>query len=167
MNIFKIVSEQNNYYLFDGFSNEIYQLDNNKDLDDVSINDIDSFKTYQNIIPKDYKKNITNYAKTLILEITEQCNLRCSYCVFDENYDSEREHSSFIMSQETAFNAIDNYKSRINANEAYIVFYGGEPLIRYSFIEEIVEYAKKAIGGFVKYSFTTNGVFLTKEKIIF
>ncbi|MEA3315066.1 MAG: radical SAM protein [Campylobacterota bacterium] len=167
MNIIKIISNQNKYYLIDGFSNEIYQLDNQEELTQISIDDLDEFKTHQSLIPTNYEKDIVNNAKTLVLEITEQCNLRCTYCIFDEDYQNERKHNSFNMSKDIVYKAIDNYKTRINNKEAYIVFYGGEPLIRYDFIKDIVNYAKKILGDIVKFSFTTNGIYLTKEKIIF
>ncbi len=165
MNILKIVSDRNNYYLVDGFSNEIYQLESLDDLNSMTINDIEEYNEYQTLIQNACENKITNNAKTLTLEITEQCNLRCTYCVFDESYESERIHNNFVMTKEIAFQAIDNYKTRINTKEAYIVFYGGEPLIRFDFIKDITKYAKEVLGDIVKFSFTTNGVYLTKEKI--
>ncbi len=165
MNIIKVVSNNNNYYLVDGFSNEIYQLESLDDLNLVSTNDIEEYDEYQTLIPSTHEEKITDNAKTLTLEITEQCNMRCTYCVFDESYDSERIHNNFVMTKEIAFQAIDNYKNRVNNKEAYIVFYGGEPLIRFDFIREITAYAIKALGDVVKFSFTTNGILLTEEKI--
>ena len=114
MNIIKVVSNNNNYYLVDGFSNEIYQLESLDDLNLVSTNDIEEYDEYQTLIPSTHKEKITDNAKTLTLEITEQCNMRCTYCVFDESYDSERIHNNFVMTKEIAFQAIDNYKNRVN-----------------------------------------------------
>jgi len=167
LNLLKIVSEQNNNYLIDGFSNEIYQLNTKKELEEITREDIENYKSHQSLIPDDYEYQIRDNAKTLILEITEQCNLRCTYCLFDESYENERDHSSFTMTKEIAFKAIDNYKSRVDNKEAYIVFYGGEPLIRYDFIQDIVEYAKNIFGSIIHFSFTTNAVYLTQEKIEF
>jgi uncharacterized protein len=167
MNILKIVSSSNRYYLFDGFSNEIYEIDNISDLDLITIDDLENNKTTQSLIPINHRQKVINEAKTLILEITEQCNLRCSYCVFDEKYENERSHGSLKMTVDTAYKAIDKFKNRTNNNEAYIVFYGGEPLLNFSFIKEITNYAKKLFHNNVKFSFTTNGVLLTKDKIDF
>jgi len=166
MDIYKVVSKQNNYYLVDGFTNEIYQLESLEDLEQVSKDDLSDCKEYQKLIPDNYQDKIKHNAKTLILEITQQCNLRCSYCVFDEDYQSERTHSSQSMSIDTAYDAINNFGTRIT-DEAYIIFYGGEPLLQFEFIKDIVQYSKKNIGNFVKFSFTTNAIYLTKEKIDF
>lgn len=167
MNIHKYISTNNNYYLIDGFSNEIYQLDTKNDLYTITENDIEEFKEHQDLIPQSYETKITNNAKTLVLEITEKCNLRCTYCVFDEKFNNERSHSTLEMNEQTAFEAIDNFKNRVNGNEAYIVFYGGEPLTKFNFIKQIVDYAIINIGSFVKFSLTTNGVLFTKDKFDF
>lgn len=167
MNIHKYISENNNYYLIDGFSNEIYQLDSKNDLNSITFDDLEEFREYQNLIPQNYETNIINNAKTLVLEVTEKCNLRCSYCVFDENFKNERSHSTIEMSTKTAYEAIDNFKNRVNGNEAYIVFYGGEPLTKFNFIKQVVDYAIINIGNYVKFSLTTNGVLFTEDKFDF
>lgn len=165
MNIHKVVSTKNNFYLIDGFSNEIYQLDSQKDLSKITKNDLLDYKKIENLIPHNYKNKIISQAKTLVLEITEQCNLRCTYCVFDDKFKNERTHSKKYMNLKTAYNAINNFQERIS-NEAYIVFYGGEPLLQFDIIQKLVKYAKKKLKN-VKFSFTTNAIYLTKEKIDF
>lgn len=167
MNILKITTSNQKYYLFDGFSNEIYEIDNQSDLKNITIEDIETSTTKQSLIPLNHNQKVVSEAKTLILEITEQCNFRCSYCVFDEEYESERSHGSLKMEANTAFEAIDNFKSRTNNNPAFIVFYGGEPLLNFKFIVKITNYAKKLFNKNIKFSFTTNGLLLTKEKIDF
>lgn len=167
MNILKITTSNKRYYLFDGFSNEIYEINNQSDLDNITIKDIETNIEKQSLIPLNHNQKVINEAKTLILEITEQCNFRCSYCVFDEDYENERSHGTLKMEADTAFKAIDNFKSRTNDNQAYIVFYGGEPLLNFKFIVEITNYAKKIFNKKIKFSFTTNGLLLTKDKIDF
>jgi len=167
MNIHKITTLDNKYYLFDGFSNEIYEISNRLDLENITIADIEVDKTKQSLIPLESNIQVTKKAKTLILEITEQCNFRCSYCVFDESYDNERTHSFFKMGTDTAYKAIDNFKSRTENDYAYIVFYGGEPLLNFKFISLITEYSKKIFEGRVKFSFTTNGLLLSEDKFDF
>lgn len=114
-----------------------------------------------------YGDAVDNSAKTLTLETTEQCNLRCSYCTFDEAYPDERNHGTSVMSLETAKNAILEFSKRTPDSDVYIVFYGGEPLLRYKFIIESCNYARSIFGRRVKFSFTTNGTLLTDEKIKF
>ncbi|CAA6805835.1 MAG: Radical SAM protein [uncultured Sulfurovum sp.] len=167
MNILKIITFNQKYYLFDGFSNEIYEISSQSDLDNITIQDIETNTEKQSLIPLQHNKKVINEAKTLVLEITEQCNLRCSYCVFDEDYENERSHGTLKMEVDTAFKAIDNFRSRVSDNEAFIVFYGGEPLLNFKFIIEVTNYAKTLFNKNIKFSFTTNGVLLTKDKIDF
>lgn len=89
----------------------------------------------------------------LVLIVSEQCNMRCAYCVFSSFYDSSgyRTHENNFMSSEVAKKAIDLYFEYNNTLECQgysnrnlnIVFYGGEPLIKFDLIKEIVLYAEQ------------------------
>lgn len=46
--------------------------------------------------------------RKFVLEITEECTLRCKYCFFS-NQENQRKHSSSQMNESTAFKAIDYY----------------------------------------------------------
>lgn len=92
----------------------------------------------------------------LILVTTEQCNLRCAYCVHDEDlYVNRRNHESNFMSWETTKKAIDLYLSmnsadnfKIYNNRALnIVFYGGEPLLNWPIVKKGIEYVRKQYQG--------------------
>lgn len=110
-----------------------------------------------------YIKNRINF---ITLQITQSCNLRCSYCVYSGNY-KNRSHSQKTMSKETAQKAIDYYigHSRDSKNMS-IGFYGGEPLLCIDMIKYCVEYAdENAEGREIRYSLTTNGTLFTKDII--
>lgn len=49
----------------------------------------------------------------LVLNVTEDCNLRCKYCYLSEVYDYSRNRTSSRMNFETAKTAIDNFMARI------------------------------------------------------
>lgn len=111
--------------------------------------------------------------KSICLEVTENCNFRCSYCAFSGGYSGNRVHSSRKMSWETAKTAIDFYHS-IRKDETEdmpsITFYGGEPLLCFNFIKKCVEYAsqlKWAYPGDIHYGFTTNASLLNENIIHF
>lgn len=106
----------------------------------------------------------------LTLQVTQQCNFRCSYCPYTTaEFDNQREHGSRMMSLEVAKKAVDFYiEHSTNRNKAIIGFYGGEPLLKFSLIKDIVEYAeKKFLGKDIMYTITTNGSLFTREILDF
>ena len=80
----------------------------------------------------------------LFLEITEQCNFRCSYCIYSENYPNERTETSKNMLFDTAKKAVEGLVP-LSKNNVMIGFYGGEPLINMDLVRKIMGYSKKKI----------------------
>ena len=65
-----------------------------------------------------------HYMGNLILQVTQQCNLRCKYCAYSGNY-YNRSHTSNRMDFETAKKAIDFYLKRSEkADQLALSFYG-------------------------------------------
>lgn len=100
----------------------------------------------------------------ICLQVTQQCNFRCDYCVYSGQYNN-RSHSLKKMNWETARKAIDFLVQNSSCNETIdIGFYGGEPLLEYDFIKKCMSYAReKAEGKNLTFSITTNGSLLTYE----
>lgn len=114
---------------------------------------------------KDYlERNIHQ----LILQVTQNCNLRCKYCVYSGSY-VNRVHTKKRMSVETAKRAVDFYHTHSgNLKTALISFYGGEPLLEMELIREIMAYADKVFSGKeIRYNMTTNATLLSDEIIEF
>lgn len=102
----------------------------------------------------------------LTLQVTQNCNLRCKYCIYSENSNlRQRSHSSNYMTVETAKKAIDFYSQHSkDVRLASIGFYGGEPLLAYPLIVEAVHYAEKVFKGKeILFAITTNATLLTEE----
>ncbi len=106
----------------------------------------------------------------LVLIVTEDCNLRCRYCVYSGQYQGYRQYSHAKMSFETAKAAIDYYyqlSQRIYLPDklVFVNFYGGEPLLRLNFIKRCIAYARSLEDENTPFSFgiTTNGTLLTEE----
>jgi len=102
----------------------------------------------------------------MTLQITQECNFRCSYCSYGaKEFQYQRDHSSKKMSLETAFRAIDFFVAHsTNQSDATVGFYGGEPLLEYEKIKTIIEYAeKKLFGKNLSFPITTNASLLTIE----
>lgn len=98
------------------------------------------------------------------LILTENCNLRCTYC-FEKEANYCRNH----MSNETAFKAIDfladGYIKNGKKEWPKLTFFGGEPLLCPELIEDIVEYCKEQYPDITFiFSIITNGT-IYNEKV--
>ena len=148
----EVESNKGNRYLFDGLSNEIYSLKPDFKItagasrNSLGLPNIERFVTPDS----QTESKLNNLAKTLIIELTEQCNLRCTYCVFDDAYSKERSHSSTKLDISLAKEKIYNFFCRAN-EDAYIIFYGGEPLLEFKEIIELTNYTKSLFSERVKF----------------
>ena len=109
---------------------------------------------------------IENNLKYLILQVTQNCNLRCDYCVYSGGYHN-RTHCNKRMDLDTAKKGIDYLiKHSKNSKDLTLGFYGGEPLLEFELIKECVKYVEEqAQGKRVTYNMTTNGTLLN-DKIL-
>lgn len=130
---------------------------------------------YTNELPYPVDKSFckTNLNKSpasqLILIVTEECNLRCKYCVYSENYPNQKTYTNKVMNFETAKKAVDNYISIYNEKrkngfrkKPIVSFYGGEPLLEYKLIDKVINYCKD-LGFDAEYTITTNGTVMNDE----
>lgn len=107
--------------------------------------------------------------RQLILQVTQQCNLRCAYCTYSGIYTRNRTHSNKRMTIETAKRAIDFFlQHNSDLSEVVIGFYGGEPLLEFDLIRQCVEYAKSRVEGKkIRFNITTNGTLLSDSVVDF
>ena len=105
----------------------------------------------------------------LILQVTQNCNLRCSYCPYTENEGSNRHHNSQMMTWETAKKALDFFASHsTDSQRVHIGFYGGEPLLNKDVIIKSMEYARSIFEGkYLTFGITTNATLLSDDIIAF
>ena len=98
------------------------------------------------------------------LFITEDCNLRCHYCFV-------RKKSQNRMPPKVAFEAIDFFVMESRDKKTLnITLFGGEPLLEFSLIREIVQYAENIAnlnGKKISFNMTTNGTLFTEEILSF
>lgn len=79
----------------------------------------------------------------LILQLTQNCNLRCKYCVYSGGY-YNRTHTNKKMEWNTARKAIDFLiEHSWERPEKTISFYGGEPLLEFSLMKKCILWAEK------------------------
>jgi len=93
-----------------------------------------------------------------VFVLTEDCNFRCEYCFIKNN--PQRTNWDVCKS-------LVDYMSRTNKENArpHIQFFGGEPLLEWSFIVDTVNYAKTKPQEF-RFGITTNGSLLDEERIM-
>lgn len=106
-----------------------------------------------------------NYPITsVVLEIANDCNLNCIYCYGQGgSYGRKRE----LMTFDVAKKAIDfMVANSADSNELFVTFFGGEPLINFSVVREVLYYCKEIeskINKKFSFSMTTNGTILNDE----
>lgn len=109
------------------------------------------------------KHRYENCLKSLILQVTRDCNLRCSYCAYSGNYRNMLPHSKDRMTGETIRRSIRFFMEHSKESpELTILFYGGEPLLEFCHLKMAVRYAR-GWGRNVRYGITSNGVGLSPE----
>lgn len=120
----------------------------------------------------DYEKyaqySVASPVKAMCLNIAHDCQLRCKYC-FASTGDFGKGRK--LMSFETGKHAIDflleNSGDRPNLE---LDFFGGEPLMNFGVIKQVVEYARsreKEYNKKFRFTITTNGLLLDDDKIEF
>lgn len=99
----------------------------------------------------------------MILNITENCNLRCKYCVYSGSYENFRVHNENSMPMSVAQSAVDWYLAHAGREKYALGFYGGEPLLAFPQIRDVVAYARSIAGDKISFSLTTNAILLNQE----
>jgi uncharacterized protein len=106
---------------------------------------------------------------TLVLHVTEACNLMCRYCYHDDGNGTGRFSTS--MEPAVARQAVDFlFDNSGNLADLVLVFFGGEPLLNPKLISDIIAYADRKTadsGKKISYAMTTNGTVLTDKVIAF
>lgn len=108
--------------------------------------------------------NEKSYIKALCLNIAHDCNLKCKYCFAEEG---EYHGKRMIMTAEVGKRSIDFVIKRSGPRKNIEVdLFGGEPLLAFDVVKEIVEYAKvqeKMYNKDIRFTMTTNATLLTDE----
>ncbi len=119
---------------------------------------------YQRFRSQDIEVTQTNSIHQAILELTEQCNLRCKYCIYNEDHEDFRGFSTRNMTWEVAKKALD-FVFAHSGEELFVTFYGGEPLLQFPLMKQCMDYAVETVGKERKlhFGFTTNLTLVTRE----
>lgn len=122
--------------------------------------------TYQNLAI-DFKNRPT-VIKAMCLHIAHDCNLACKYCFAGEGeYCGDRSLMSFEVGKQAFDFLIANSGTRKNLE---VDFFGGEPLMNFEVVKQLVAYAReqeKIHNKNFRFTLTTNGVLLDEKVMDF
>ena len=111
----------------------------------------------------DFKKRPT-VVKALCLHIAHDCNLACRYCFAEEG---EYHGRRALMSYETGKQALDFLIANSgNRKNLEVDFFGGEPLMNFDVVKQLVAYGReqeKLHDKHFRFTLTTNGVLLNDD----
>ncbi|MBQ5838064.1 MAG: thioether cross-link-forming SCIFF peptide maturase [Clostridia bacterium] len=114
------------------------------------------------------KRKTSGVVKALCLHIAHTCNLNCSYCFASQGkYHGERALMSFETGKRALDFLVENSGSRRNLE---VDFFGGEPLMNFEVVKQLVEYARsieKEKNKNFRFTLTTNGVLIDDDVIDF
>lgn len=128
----------------------------------------DKNENWDFIIPtrKEFKELVKGKCEQIVLELTEDCNLRCGYCIYNAHHQAHRSFSNKSMSFDIAKRSVDCVMQDYQGDEFALTFYGGEPLVNFELMKRIIEYFKERYPMVKKsFGFTTNLTLLDDEMI--
>lgn len=108
--------------------------------------------------------NRPTYVKALCLNVAHTCNLSCEYCFASQGkYNGNRAIMSFEVGKRAIDFLLENSGNHRNID---VDFFGGEPLMAWKTVKQIVAYARNKEKEYKKtfrFTFTTNGMLLNDE----
>lgn len=148
------VSEETLKQEIAGIYDEITQMkaDGNLFTEDIYENYIGSFKKRETVV------------KALCLHIAHDCNLACQYCFAEEGeYHGRRALMSYEIGKQALDFLIANSGNRKNLE---VDFFGGEPLMNFQVVKDLVAYGRsqeELHNKKFRFTLTTNGVLLNDD----
>ncbi len=125
---------------------------------------------FAKITPNQIRYNLINL-RQLVFEVTDACNLNCKYCAYSDLYTGYDKRENINLPFQKAKLIIDylyefwkESQPKDMDKRVSIAFYGGEPLMNFTFIKEVISYveALPPISRIFEYNMTTNGVLLDR-----
>ncbi len=114
------------------------------------------------------KAKTSGVVKALCLHIAHACNLNCEYCFASQGkYHGERALMSFEVGKRALDFLVENSGTRKNLE---VDFFGGEPLMNFGVVKDLVKYARsieKEKNKNFRFTLTTNGMLIDDDVIDF
>ncbi len=140
------------------------------------LGEVDELKSAGKLFTQDNFKHIAGelkeknagVIKALCLHIAHTCNLNCSYCFASQGkYHGDRALMSYEVGKQAIDFLIKNSGTRRNLE---VDFFGGEPLMNFDVVKQIVAYARtqeKIYNKNFRFTLTTNGMLIDDDVIDF
>ena len=139
------------------------------------IDDVEELKEQGKLFTEDKYENLAfdfksrnTVIKALCLHIAHTCNLNCEYCFASQGkYHGDRALMSFETGKRAIDFLVENSGSRVNLE---VDFFGGEPLMNFDVVKQIVAYARsieKEKNKNFRFTLTTNGMLVDEDVIEF
>ena len=114
------------------------------------------------------KEKTAGVVKALCLHIAHTCNLNCAYCFASQGkYHGDRAVMSYEVGKQALDFLVANSGTRRNLE---VDFFGGEPLMNFEVVKQLVAYARsieKECGKNFRFTLTTNGLLIDDDVIDF
>ncbi|MBP9715622.1 MAG: radical SAM protein [Candidatus Pacebacteria bacterium] len=116
--------------------------------------------------------NRLNDPKILYLMTAQHCNIKCDYCPIPE---IAKNKGNNLLSKENAIMGLELWFNHIKSTNytgpLWLIFYGGEPLLNFTVIKEVVDYLQekkqRVIFPNINIMIATNGLLINEEIMFF
>ena len=151
----RIVTRSGRKYNYSPVTNKITLWENNSLCEDMSI------VSYTETMDYSYDK-----LSMFTIEITQQCNLRCKYCIYSGKYENRRPHNEQSFPSDAIPSLINFIASHADKSAPVITicFYGGEALLQKDKIQKIIA-ELDSLNFTFEFTISSNGVLLSEETI--
>ncbi|MBE6671684.1 MAG: thioether cross-link-forming SCIFF peptide maturase [Ruminococcaceae bacterium] len=162
-----IIEKMNNKYLSDDVTAEDIEECYDQVAHLKSIGKLFAEDTFEGMAGK-LKEKTSGVVKALCMHIAHTCNLNCEYCFASQGkYHGERAVMSFEVGKQALDFLVANSGTRRNLE---VDFFGGEPLMNFEVVKQLVSYARsieKQHNKNFRFTLTTNGLLIDDDVIEF
>lgn len=151
----RIVTRSGRKYNYSPLTNKIKLWENNNLCEDLTI------ATYAETMDYSFDK-----VSMFTIEMTQQCNLRCKYCIYSGEYDNRRSHNEQSFPSDAIPSLLDFIASHADksASAITVCFYGGEALLQKDKIQKIIS-GLCSLSFHFEFTISSNGVLLNEDTI--
>ena len=156
--IYLYIAKSNKILIFNDINKYKYWRKSQKYIENIDKNNANSiFNEFMN------EKNIN--PDQIIINLTNDCNLKCTYCIYSEKYKFTRKINYQVIKLDTIKSFLNEFLHK-NENKKLISFYGGEPLLQFTLLSDVVNFCTSNFNK-ISFSITTNGTLMNNQIVNF
>lgn len=100
---------------------------------------------------------------SVVISLSDECNISCTYCFESRSSSNFRQSAHF----DRILNDVISALNRSSEPVAVVSFYGGEPLLQYQLLKEVVQRLEGQVKKPIRFGLTTNGSLFNQERLDF